>query len=88
MACTWTMPQWMEPYRALIATNGDSVEELMQDGTPWQTNAIRAIVAAGVKYQVGLLTRLHKAGSLIPKPSDHARRSVHGQASGVEPCDD
>lgn len=60
----WEMPEWMERYRELIMTNGESVENLVNDESPWQVNAMRAIIAAGVKCQVGLLYRLHAAKQL------------------------
>lgn len=60
----WEMPQWMEAFREHIFTNGEPVEDLVRDESPWQTNAPRAIIAATVKSQVGLLTRLRRAGRL------------------------
>lgn len=56
----WTMPTWMEPYRELINTGGNPVEDLMNDDTSPLINLPRSTLAACVKSQVGLLEILHK----------------------------
>lgn len=62
----WVMPKWMEPFRGFFQnTGGNSVEFLMNDQSPWQINAIRAMLAVGVKSQVGLLEKLRKENLLI-----------------------
>lgn len=65
---SWTMPRWMEPYRAKITnTGGNSVEDLMNDdGTNSNVfnNAPRALICVAVKSQVAMLEVLHKAGHL------------------------
>ena len=60
----WRMPEWMESYRELITGNGEPVETLINDSTPYQVNGPRAIIAASTKTQVGLLERLHARGLL------------------------
>jgi len=61
----WTMPTWMEPYRELITdTGGNDVEELIDDTTTIQVNALRAVLAVSVKAQVRLLLRLHEVDRL------------------------
>lgn len=60
MSKTWVMPKWMEPYRALIIGNGEPIETLMNDKTSYQINGPRALIAAGVRCQVGLLYRLRQ----------------------------
>jgi len=64
----WTMPAWMEPYRAMIVnTGGNPIEELMNDdGTNSNVfnNAPRALICVAVKSQVQLLKALHEQGML------------------------
>ncbi|MFJ2116137.1 hypothetical protein ACIOEX_30345 [Streptomyces sp. NPDC087850] len=61
----WTMPGWMEPYRAgFVGVRPQDVEEYYNDDSPAHINAARAIVGAQVKAQVGLLTSLWEAGLL------------------------
>jgi hypothetical protein len=62
---TWTMPDWMERFRTkIINTGGNAVEEMMVDDSDPQINLPRAVLAACVKSQVGLLEILHKDGVL------------------------
>jgi len=61
----WTMPDWMERFRGkIINTGGNAVEEMMVDDSDPQINLPRAVLAACVKSQVGLLEILHKDGVL------------------------
>lgn len=64
----WTMPGWMEPYRAAIVnTGGNPVEELMNDdgrNSNLVNNGPRALICVAVKSQVTLLETLHKNGYL------------------------
>jgi hypothetical protein len=64
---TWTMPEWMEPYRPYIRnTGGNDVEDLMSDNhTDVRSNAIRAALCVAVKSQVALLEMLHRTGRLV-----------------------
>lgn len=64
----WTMPAWMEPYRASISGNGEPVEVLMNYGEEVNVfnNAPLALICVAVKSQVSLLMRLHKDGQLAP----------------------
>lgn len=65
----WAMPEWMEPYRELIAGHGgNGVEDLMnrlrtQENLAF-SNAIVFTMACEVHAQVSLLTRLYDAGLL------------------------
>ena len=63
---TWTMPEWMEPYRKFIGeTGGNLIEELMNDHhTTAQVNIIRAGLIVCVNAQISMLHRLHRAGLL------------------------
>jgi phage-related protein len=63
---TWTMPEWMEPYRQHIAnTGGNSIEDLMNDqGSTVSNNVIRAALIVSVDSQIILLHRLQKHGFL------------------------
>jgi hypothetical protein len=56
----------IDEYRNFLepTASGDSTEDLLLDETPWQTNAIRAIVAAGKRHEVFLLLKLKEAGLL------------------------
>ena len=65
----WKMPCWMEPFRSYIRGNGDSVESLMSCNVIVQVNAPLALIACGVKMQVGLLIRLHEAGLIVGGPN-------------------
>ncbi len=62
----WVMPEWMEPYRALIVnTGGNPIEELMNDHRTTQfNNVIRAGLIVAVHSQVFLLERLRAGGHL------------------------
>lgn len=65
----WTMPDWMKSYSDRIwNTSGNDIEEMVNDDTPVQVNAPRAVLAACVKSQVALLIRLREAGLLRDKP--------------------
>ena len=64
-------PGWLEvieEYRSLLepTASGDSTEELLMDETPYQTNAVRALVASGKKHEVCLLMNLKAKGLLRP----------------------
>lgn len=65
----WVMPEWMKPYEDLIQAGGNPVTEMMNDSTKVFINAPRAMIAVGVKGQVGLLTQLHERGLLGPDPA-------------------
>lgn len=65
---SWTMPAWMEPYRALIGeTGGNTVEDLM-NRNPNEANVVInapvALLCMAVMAQVALLGRLHRQGKL------------------------
>lgn len=63
----WTMPDWMKPYRSYLADYGLGIEALMNDhDSTFFNNEYRAAVIVGLKDQIGLLTRLHHAGRLLP----------------------
>jgi hypothetical protein len=67
LAETWHMPGWMEPYRKMIATNGESVESLMNDTTTtFFANSVRMAIIHSVETQVALLERLFGADLLTP----------------------
>ena len=72
MSDTWTMPEWMEPYRRLINnTGGNVIEELLNDQeTTAFNNAIRAGLIVAVSSQVALLGVLRRNGLLIPPEGD------------------
>ena len=53
--------QYLEP-----TITGESVEVWLRDETPWNVNVVRAVVAAGMKYQLTLLLKLQHAGLLRP----------------------
>lgn len=58
----WTMPKWMEAYRALLADYGLGVEDLMNDhDSTFFNNEYRAALCISMKNQVALLERLHAA---------------------------
>lgn len=59
MSC-WLMPAWMRRYRALINSQGNLVEQCMNDPRSGDRN----ILAVSVKEQVALLIRLRDAGEL------------------------
>lgn len=62
----WDMPEWMEPFRALISTGGNPVEDLMNDQrTTVFANAPRAMLCVSTKDQVALLVQLHEQGALV-----------------------
>ena len=66
----WRMPEWMEPYRALIRTRGNrTVEEVMSDATgdmnsPHTELRERSISNYAVAAQVNLLNDLYQRGLL------------------------
>jgi hypothetical protein len=64
----WHMPQWMEPYRALITnTGGNSVESLMNDkATSSFNNLLRWTLICSVRSQVTMLERMFEADLLTP----------------------
>jgi hypothetical protein len=59
-AVAWSMPSWMERYRAHIGnTGGNTVEDLMNNHTATVfENAPLALLCVSVKSQVELLERL------------------------------
>jgi len=62
----WTMPDWMKPYVAIIA-DGETinyVEEMMNDHSPIQINAPRALIATEVGGRVQMISRLYHKGLL------------------------
>ena len=63
---TWTMPEWMEPYRELFQnTGGNPIEELMNDHhTNGFNNSIRSALIISVDAQVTLLHRMRHHGML------------------------
>lgn len=61
----WRMPKWMRRYAPLIVnTGGNDIEEMVNDRTDPVVNLPRAVLAACVKSQVSLLTRLRSEGEL------------------------
>lgn len=59
----WTMPEWMSKYLKFIGVQDrDEVEEWMNDSSPVNINAPRALIACNVKGAVGALLKMHKAG--------------------------
>ena len=70
----WTMPGWMEPYRSLIPTGGESigitVERMMAhdhpDGAMWER------MCAATRGRVNLLTALHERGLLASPEGRHS----------------
>jgi hypothetical protein len=58
---SWVMPEWMEPYRGLIAdTGGNPVEWLMSlGGKDTKSNLVLGVLAISVSAQVSLLCTLH-----------------------------
>lgn len=75
----WTMPGWMEPFRAgFVGVRPQDVEDFYNDDSPAHINAARAIIGAQVKAQVGLLTSLWEAGLLAePRQCLNRRRDDH-----------
>lgn len=63
-AKNWSPPEWMVPFLPHINTGGHPVKEMMEDSSTVFANAPRALLAMGVKTQVGLLVDLHDAGML------------------------
>lgn len=63
---TWTMPDWMEPYRDLIGnTGGNEIERLMNlTGKDTAGNVILGALCIAVDSQVGLLHALKNKGLL------------------------
>lgn len=58
----WTMPGWLEPYRALIVnTGGNSIEDMMNGNADPVVNLPLSTLQACVKSQVALLERLDHA---------------------------
>ncbi len=66
MRLTRRVQDIVDEYRGFLEPtgSGDSTEDLLVDETPWQTNAIRAIIAASKKGEVLLLLKLQRAGLL------------------------
>ena len=69
MSKKWEMPQWMTPYIETIAPGSRDnpksyVEEMVNDETPYQINAPRALVALEVKGRVSALEALQEKGFL------------------------
>lgn len=62
----WEMPTWMKPYTNLIVQGEDSkyVEDMVNNKTPIQTNAPKALMAVEIGGSVQMLVRLHKEGLL------------------------
>ncbi len=61
----WTMPEWMKPYSNLISPQGEAhVVEMVNDKTPIQINAPRALIATEIVGRVQMITRLNEAGLL------------------------
>jgi hypothetical protein len=60
----WIMPAWMEPYRELFVTGGHDVEALHNGTAPVAATTMGARLAAGVRAQAILLTRLYERGEL------------------------
>jgi hypothetical protein len=71
----WTMPSWMEPYRAFFAADlGNGVEDMMNDhDSSAFNNIVRFTMIAGTKAEISLLTRLHDAGLLVVPASPATR---------------
>lgn len=71
---TWTLPEWMEPYREMIEADlgGNSIEGLMRDETTnGHNNVIRAALIVMGETKVRMLARLRAEGKLIA-PEDSA----------------
>lgn len=66
----WVLPDWLEPYRDLIADTGsESIEEVMNDRiSGFHDNYMRAARLMAVNAQIELLCRLRDQGFLLPKP--------------------
>lgn len=63
----WVMPDWMKPYISLISYYGeDYITEMVNDRTPIQINAPRALIAVEIGGCVKMLTKLHNKGLLKP----------------------
>ena len=76
------MQDAIEEYRRFLepTASGDCAEDLLLDETPWQTNAIRAIIAAGKKHEVLLLMNLKEAGLLRSNLALVNKDGTDGQA--------
>lgn len=75
----WVMPEWLEPYRELIADTGNqSIEELMNDWTSgFHDNYMRAARMMAVNAQIELLVRLRNEGLLLEQPVQQLSRAHH-----------
>lgn len=81
----WTMPPWMEKYRAHFTnTGGNSLEDLLNDHDSNQfNNVIRAGLIVSVGSQVGLLHRLKAAGLLaLDEPDEETPTATPAVAAG------
>lgn len=86
---TWTMPEWMEPYRALITnTGGNEVEDLIDrldnEDHLATVNLPVFTLAAAVQAQIGLLNNLHRAGLLRDSAEETERPSAHAAMLAIE----
>ena len=62
----WKMPDWMRPYVEVIAPRKDQdyIEEMVNDKTPIQINAPRALIATELVGRVQMITSLKNKGLL------------------------
>lgn len=60
------MPEWMAPYRSYLESGGggNTIEELMNDDSTFDTNVVMSALAVGAGAKVTLLTQLQEKGLL------------------------